>query len=86
MLSVIERLLRLTPRKYADSLPANGGPQRARVVAGARRLDLDHVGAHVAQHHRAQRPRQYARQIEHAQPVERAAGLPSAGDSRVNRG
>ena len=52
----------------------------ARVVARARRLDLDHVGAHVAEHHRAERPREDAREIEHAQPVERA------GCSSIPRG
>ncbi|MNC86855.1 hypothetical protein D3C83_25410 [compost metagenome] len=39
----------------------------ARVVARAGRFDLDHVGAHVAQHLPAQRPGQDAREIQHPQ-------------------
>jgi hypothetical protein len=36
------------------------GAQR---VADARRLHLDHLGPHVGQHHRAERPGQNARQV-----------------------
>src|SRR5436190_20468377 len=44
---------------------------RPRVVA-VRRLDLDHVGAHVAEHHAAQRTCENAREIEHPHASERA--------------
>jgi uncharacterized protein YggE len=42
-----------------------GRPPRARVVAAARLLDLDHPRAHVGEQHRAVRARQHARQIQH---------------------
>ena len=45
----------------------------AGVVAGTRRLDLDDIGAHVAQHHGAQRARQDAGQIDHAGSGQRTA-------------
>src|SRR3954462_9329166 len=48
MLRVRERLLRLTPRKYAASPATKGGAPAAGVVAPDGRLDLDHFGAHVA--------------------------------------
>src|SRR5664279_3620861 len=47
----------------------------ARDVAGARTLDLDHVGAHVGEQLGAGRPRLHVREVENAQTVERAAGL-----------
>jgi hypothetical protein len=43
----------------------------AGVVARARRLDLDHVGAHVAEHHCAQGSREDAREIHHTRPGHR---------------
>ena len=43
----------------------------AGVVAGAGALDLDHVGAEVAQELRAGRPRQDAGQVEHADAGQR---------------
>ena len=71
MLSVSERLLRL-----AQEIRGLAGDERrapaAGVVAAARRLDLDDVGAHVAEHHGAQRARQDARQIDDADAGERA--------------
>ena len=44
----------------------------AGVVAGAGRLHLDDLGAHVAEHHGAERPGQDAREIEHARAGHRA--------------
>ena len=77
--SVTERLLRFTPTKYALSLVSGHVRRReaARVVAGARPLDLDHVGAEIGQHLHAGRPRQHAGQVEHAQALQRAGGFAS---------
>ena len=36
----------------------------------ADRVDLDHVGAEIAQHHRAERARERGAEVEHADPVE----------------
>ena len=44
--------------------------EAARVVAGARPLDLDHVGAQVGQHLRAGRPCQHTGQVENAQALQ----------------
>src|SRR5262249_55887784 len=46
----------------------------ARVVAFAGLLDLDHARAHVAEHHRAIRARQHAREVENGYAVERCFG------------
>src|SRR5262245_57637904 len=45
-------------------------------VADPRTLDLDHVGAHVAEQLGAGGPRLHVGEIEHAYAVERLAGLP----------
>ena len=47
----------------------------ARVVAAARALDLDHVGAEVAERHRRERAREHAREVGDEQPVERSGGV-----------
>ena len=47
-----------------------GSPQRAQVVAPSRPLQLDHVGAEIAQQRRAVRPRDNTREVEDADPVE----------------
>src|SRR5207344_693484 len=49
------------------------------VVAGTGPFDLDHVGAEVGQHLRAGRPREDARQIEHAQAAKWSGGLRANG-------
>ena len=51
----------------------------ARVVAADRRLDLDHLGAHVGQDHGRQRPRDEVREVHHPDAVQRmgCAGGPS---------
>ena len=64
---MIERLLRLTARNACSPI------ERARLVAGPGRLDLDHVGAHVGQHLPAERPGHHLAELDHAQAVERAA-------------
>ena len=46
------------------------GAQRARVVAVLRLLDLEHLGAHVAEHHRAERAGHNPREIDHPQSVQ----------------
>ena len=50
-------------------------PPAARVVARAGRFDLDHIGAHVTEHHRAQGAREDARQIKHANASQGALGF-----------
>ena len=47
-------------------------------VADARPLDLDAVGAHVAEQLRAGRPRLHVGEVEHLDAVERLAGRPQA--------
>src|SRR5205807_3755948 len=41
----------------------------ARVVSMFRFFDLEHLGAHVAEHHRAERTRDDTREIDHAQTI-----------------
>jgi hypothetical protein len=50
-----------------------------RVLAG-RALDLDHVGAHVSEHLRAERPGDEAREVQHAYAVERSGHGPDGTD------
>ena len=45
---------------------------RARVVAAVGALDLDHVGAEVAEQHRRERPGEHAREVGHEDAVERS--------------
>ena len=47
----------------------------ARDIAGARTLDLDHVGAHIGEQLGAGRSRLHVGEVENAKTVERAAGL-----------
>ena len=62
----------------AEEIDGVAGEKRrapgASVVTALWRLDLDDVGAHVAEHHGAQRPGQDAGEIEHADAGERAVG------------
>ncbi len=60
-------------------------PPVAHLVALGR-LDLDDLGAMVAQDLGAIRPAQYAREVEHQNPVEGARGhsLPSETDRAIN--
>src|SRR6202023_4417694 len=63
------RLLRLVQRKGAPCLRSgcSGGMQRpigAKIIAPARRLDLDDFRAHVGQDHRGQRPGDEMREID----------------------
>ena len=64
-------LFRLTLRKYALSRADKRRSPRARVVAAPRLLDLDHARAEIRELHRAVRPREHAREVEHDQAVER---------------
>ncbi len=48
-----------------------GRSEDARIVAAARTLDLDHLGAEVGEHLGRQRAREHARQIEHLDAGER---------------
>ncbi|CFP65200.1 Uncharacterised protein [Bordetella pertussis] len=54
------------------------GPYLARHVA-VRRLDLDDVGAHVAEHLGRERPHQHRRQVDDSHAIERPFhGRPSS--------
>src|SRR4029453_4783890 len=48
-----------------------GRPPFAGIVASLGRLDLDDLGAHIAEHHGAEGASQDAGQIEHGDPGER---------------
>src|SRR4051812_28593156 len=50
-------------------------PELAHRLALARRLDLDHVRAHVRQVHRAERRRHGLREIYYAKALERLHGI-----------
>ena len=52
--------------RLAVGLGLPGRPPAAGVIAVARPFDLDHIGAEIAEHLRAARPRQNAGQVEHA--------------------
>jgi len=56
----IERIVVVIP---ALRILQIGRAEGARVVAGPRPFDLDHLGAEIGQHLRRKRPRQHARQI-----------------------
>ena len=56
----------------------------ARVVAAAGALDLDHVGAEVAERHRRERAREHAREVGDEQPVERSGGVGHRASSLVS--
>ena len=64
----------------------------ARIVAARQLLDLDHVRAHVGQHHAAGRPGHDLRQLEHAHARERAGmrrsslGVHCAAELRLGLG
>ena len=62
------RLLRLTARNACWPIAD------PRLVAGPGRLDLDDVGAHVAQHLPAERPGHHLAELDDADAVERAGG------------
>ena len=78
-------LLRLTLRKYVLQPPTNGA-RSARIVAVPRILDLDHLSAHVAEQHRAQRPGQHACEVEDAQPGQRQLRTSRFGHVESDRG
>ena len=66
-LSAIDRLLRFQARKFGLSEPPTHLAKkvmRAEHVAGAGALDLDDVGAHVAEQLRGERPLQQMAEIE----------------------
>ena len=61
--------------RHVDRPHALVAPHRAARHAqqiALRRLDLDHVGAHVGQMLRGERPQQHGRQIDHAYALERS--------------
>ena len=72
--SAIERLLRFSAEVVgADAVAPRRAPG-ARVVAAVGALDLDHVGAEVAEQHRGQRAGEHAREVGDEDPVQRRHG------------
>jgi hypothetical protein len=61
-----DALLAAVDRHEVRRFAAQERRPRARVVALARLLDLDDLGAHVTEDHRAERPGQHPREIQHA--------------------
>ena len=67
-------------RLRACRVAQEGRPPGTGVVAAARALDLDHVGAEIGQQLRGPRPGQDAAQIEHLEAGQGAAPRPRHGD------
>jgi hypothetical protein len=67
-----DALLVAVEQSEIDARLADEWAEAARIVARARRLDLDHLGAEVGEQRRAIRPRHDAREIEHANAREQA--------------
>ena len=65
-------LVAVEPQVVGRLAVAPRRPPVARVVARLRPLDLDHVGAEVAQRHRGERPREHAREVGDEEAFERA--------------
>ena len=79
------RLPRLTALKLGLSVPR--APGICRVESPDRRFDLDHVGAEIGEHHRAEWAGHDLRDVEHAKTFERRCScssiLSSAGAAQV---
>ncbi len=67
-----DALLAPVHRHEVGRLAADERRPAARVVALAGLLDLDHLGAHVAEHHRAEGTRQDAGEVEHTNAGQRS--------------
>jgi len=67
-----DALLVAVEREEGDRHAVGGGVPVAALVARARRLDLDHLGAQVGEDRGAERPGQEAGQVEDADAGERA--------------
>ena len=89
-LRAMDSLLRLAERKYVDSAPERVGRSwglderrtpPSRVIAYARRLDLDDPRAEIAEHHRGVRTRECPGQIDHEGAGQRACS--GGGHGRV---
>ena len=80
---MIDSLLRLAERKYVDCRSSSGADERrppaAGVVAVPGRLDLDHPGAEVAEHHRGVRAGEGAGEVddEDVRPAARVIAVTS---------
>jgi hypothetical protein len=59
----------------ASRVRAGGPAQAPQIVADARLLHLDHLGAELAEQRRADRRRQIGGEVEDANGIERTAGL-----------
>jgi hypothetical protein len=70
-------LFRLTARKYGAFAPGvERGTPTPGLVAGARSLHLDHVGAEVAERHGAERAGEHPGEVQHAETGEWAGHGP----------
>src|SRR5690606_11521302 len=81
------RLLAAVERQVIGRLgamrPLHARLEAARFVAAAGLLDLDHGGAQLGQDHRGERARQYAREIQYGDAVERSHCPPPAPKLRM---
>ncbi len=83
--SAMLRLLRLTASKYVASPSASNGGPHARVSSPTPgRSTLSDAGAEVAEHHRRERPRQHAGEVEDAEIAQSAT--PSASSHLARPG
>jgi len=69
-------LIAVEHREVEAVFPLHIAQLRARDIADTRSLDLDNVGAHVAEQLRAGRPRLHVREIEDAHAGQRLTVLP----------
>src|SRR4029078_6829877 len=77
-----DRSLVAGDRRPPQAAPVDAHTPRAHRVAGAGRLDRQHLGPEVAEQLTRERPRDEAPELEHAQARERAGGFLD----RVHRG
>src|SRR5206468_2016103 len=61
-------------------------PHRAHRVAAVGRLDLEDLGAHVGEQHRAVRPREHPREVEHAHALEEPHRRAASSAARTRAG
>src|SRR5207249_11670555 len=63
------------PPGGAAARPVGAAAEAAQIVADARRLDLDHLGAEFAEERRAERRGQIRREVEHGDAGEPRGGV-----------
>src|SRR5207245_6671692 len=83
-----ERLLVAIDREEVRTLAVGQEwrPHRAHRVAAVGRLDLEDLGAHVGEQHRAVRPREHPREVEHAHALEEPHRRAASSAARTRAG